>query len=74
MDYNELHNAVLAVVRAQDALDNELVALTGCKPSERAKLLGWLNSQGADMANLTADTVTAKLKDPFLKTKVRIAL
>ena len=74
MDYNELHNAVLAVVRAQDALDNELVALTGCKPSERAKLLGWLNSQGADMANLTADTVTAKLKDPFLKPKVRRAL
>ena len=74
VDYNELHNAVLAVVRAQDALDNELVALTGCKPSERAKLLGWLNSQGADMANLTADTVTAKLKDPFLKPKVRRAL
>jgi DNA polymerase len=74
VDYNELHNAVLAVARAQDALDNELLAMTGCKPSERAKLLGWLNTQGADMANLTADTVTAKLKDPFLKPKVRRAL
>ena len=74
VDYNELHNAVLAVVRAQDALDNELVALTGCKPSERAKLLGWLNAQGADMANMTAETVSAKLVDTNLSKKVRRAL
>jgi len=57
----ELHSAVLAVVRAQDAIDNELLALTGCKPSERAKLLAWLNEQGADMADMTAETVTNKL-------------
>jgi DNA polymerase len=74
VDYNELHNAVLAVTRAQDALDNELVALTGCKPSERAKLLGWLNAQGADMANMTAETVSAKLVDTNLSEKVRRAL
>jgi len=71
---NELHNAVLAVTRAQDALDNELVSLTGCKPSERAKLLGWLNAQGADMANMTAETVTAKLANTNLKNAVRRAL
>jgi DNA polymerase len=57
----ELHNAVQAVVRAQDAIDNELLALTGCKPSERAKLLAWLNEQGADMLDMTAETVTKKL-------------
>ena len=74
VDYNELHNAVLAVTRAQDALDNELVALTGCKPSERAKLLGWLNAQGADMANMTAETVSAKLVSTNLSKKVRRAL
>jgi DNA polymerase len=61
VDANELHNACLAVVRAQDAIDNELLALTGCKPSERAKLLAWLNEQGADMADMTAETVTNKL-------------
>jgi DNA polymerase len=61
VDPQELHNAVLAVVRAQDAIDNELLALTGCKPSERAKLLTWLNEQGADMADMTAETVTNKL-------------
>jgi len=61
VDPNELHNAVLAVVRAQDAIDNELLALTGCKPSERAKLLKWLNEQGAEMLDLTAESVTNKL-------------
>jgi DNA polymerase len=61
VDPQELHNAVLAVVRAQDAIDNELLALTGCKPSERAKLLVWLNEQGADMADMTAETVSNKL-------------
>ena len=74
VDYNELHNAVWAVTRAQDALDNELLALTGCKPSERAKLLGWLNAQGADMANLTAETVLTKLVDTNLSKNVRRAL
>jgi len=61
VDPDELQNAVLAVTKAQDALDNELLALTGCKPSERAKLLAWLNEQGADMIDMTAETVTKKL-------------
>ena len=70
----ELQNAVLAVERAQKILDDELLALTGCKPSERAKLLGWLNAQGADMANLTAETVSAKLASTNLSKNVRRAL
>jgi DNA polymerase len=74
VSYNELHSAVLAVVRAQDALDNELIALTGCKPSERAKLLDWLNANGADMADLTAKTVSAKLVSTNLNSTVRRAL
>jgi len=74
VDYNELHNAVLAVCRAQDALDNECLALTGCKPSERAKLLAWLNAQGAGLEDLTAKTVSAKLVDTNLPDKIRRAL
>jgi DNA polymerase len=74
VNYNELHNAVLAVVRAQDAIDNECVALTGFKPSERAKLLGWLNEQGAGLDDLTAKTVSAMLVNTNLSTKVRRAL
>jgi DNA polymerase len=74
VDPQELHNAVLAVVRAQDALDNELLSMTGCKPSERAKLLDWLNANGANMEDLTAKTVTAKLVDTNLNSTVRRAL
>ena len=63
VDPNELHNAVLAVVRAQDQLDNECVALTGFKPSERAKLLGWINERLMEpLPDLTAETVSNLLQ------------
>ena len=64
VDPNELHNAVLAVVRAQDAIDNECIALTGCKPSERAKLLEWINKKipHEPMKDLTAETVSKMLQ------------
>ena len=61
VDPQELHNAVLAVVRAQDQLDNECLTLTGCKPSERAKLLAWINKQlfmRIPMPDLTEKTVS----------------
>jgi DNA polymerase bacteriophage-type len=63
VDPKELHNAVLAVERAQDALDQECIQMTGCKPSERAKLLAWLNKNGAGITDLTAETVSAMLAD-----------
>jgi DNA polymerase bacteriophage-type len=64
VDPNELHNAVLAVARAQDAIDNECIALTGCKPSERAKLLEWINKKipHAPMLDLTAETISKMLQ------------
>jgi DNA polymerase len=64
VDPYELHNAVLAVVRAQDAIDNECLALTGCKPSERAKLLAWINQRvpHAPLLDLTAETVEKMLQ------------
>jgi DNA polymerase len=74
VDYNELHNAVLAVCRAQDELDNQCKALTGCKPSEREKLLNWLNANGANMADLTEKTVTTKLADTNLSKNICKAL
>jgi DNA polymerase len=79
VDPNELHNAVLAVVRAQDTIDNECVALTGCKPSERAKLLGWINEWLARcrepiLADLTAETVSAMLVNTNLPFPIRRAL
>ena len=74
VDYNELHNAVLAVVRAQDALDNECIKLTGCKPSERAKLLKWVRDRGLLLDDMTEKTVSAKLADTNLKGTVRRVL
>ena len=70
----ELSNACTAVLSAQGAIDQELLALTGCKPSERAKLLAWLNAHGADIKDLTADTVTKKLDEEFISKNVRRAL
>jgi DNA polymerase len=70
----ELQNAVQAVQGAQEVLDRECQSITGFKPSEREKLLGWLNAQGADMANLTEKTVTAKLVDTNLLQHIRRAL
>jgi DNA polymerase len=74
VDPNELHSAVLAVCRAQDALDNECLKLTGCKPSERAKLLAWLNGRGANLKDLTAETVSAMLVNTNLDRGIRRAL
>jgi DNA polymerase len=71
---NELQNAILAVDRAQTAIDQECVNLTGFRASERDKLLGWLNAQGCDMANMTAETVTAMLQRTNLKPKIRRVL
>ena len=70
----EVQNAVKAVKFAQNTLDQELLALTGCKPSERQKLLNWLNSQGANLQNLTAETVTSTLKKTGLHPNVKRAL
>ena len=73
-DPSELQNAVKAVGGAQAQLDQELVYMTGFKPSERAKLLGWLNEKGAGMDDMTAKTVSAKLVDTNLHPDVRRAL
>ena len=73
VDPRELQNAVLAVQKAQAAIDQECLALTGCKPSERAKLLAWLNEQGAGLDDLTAETVS-KMLQCSIPTRVKKAL
>lgn len=73
VDPRELQNAVLAVQKAQAAIDQECLALTGCKPSERQKLLDWLNAQGAGLDDLTAETVS-KMLQCSIPTRVKKAL
>lgn len=74
VDPKELQNAVKAVNDAQAAIDQECIALTGFKPSERAKLLGWINSKLPEytkLDDLTEKTVSHKLtlnlSDPDVK-------
>ena len=61
VDLKGLKHAIIAVEAAQSTIDQETLKLTGCKPSERAKLLAWLNGQGAGLEDLTAKTVSAAL-------------
>lgn len=70
----ELQNAVKAVEGAQAALDAECRDLTGCKPSERAKLLAWLNANCVDIPDLTEKTVSDKLVNAHLMPNIRRAL
>lgn len=65
VDSVELQNAVFACEKAQEEIDRQCVELTGCKPSERAKLLNWLNDHGANLKDLTAETVSEALKDVY---------
>ena len=75
VDPNELQNAVTAVCDAQRAIDQECLWLTGCKPSERAKLLDWLNERLVTKLNdLTAETVSNMLVNTNLPNDVRRAL
>ena len=70
----EVENAVKAVKNAQETIDDNCLALTGCKPSERAKLLNWLNEQGANMTDMTAETVSKMLQRNNLSDEIQTVL
>ena len=74
VDPKELRNAIAAIDFVQNDVNQECLALTGCKPSERAKLLAWLNNMGAGMADLTEKSVSAMLVHTNLHKDVRRAL
>ena len=63
VDPEELLNACTAVCDAQRNIDQECLWLTGCKPSERAKLLAWINERLMEpLPDLTAETVSNLLQ------------
>lgn len=74
VDPDELKNAINAVNDAKEVVNTKCLELSGCKATETGKLLGWLNAKGADMANLTAETVSAKLVDTNLSEPIRAVL
>jgi DNA polymerase len=69
----ELQNAVQAVCDAQRNIDQECLWLTGCKPSERAKLLDWMKTFDVEIPDLTAETVS-KLLQCNIPTNLKRAL
>jgi DNA polymerase len=73
VDPDELVNACTAVCDAQRNIDQECLWLTGYKPSERAKLLAWVNAQGVSMDDLTAESVS-KMLQCNIPTRVKKAL
>ena len=75
VDPDELQNAFKAVVDSQTKLNEECIKMTGHKPSERARLLEWLNYRLPQaMPDLTANTVTAYLSKDKLNKVVRRVL
>lgn len=82
VDPKELQNAVKAVERAQARIDEECIELTGCKPSERAKLLNWINNhdncpgdgEKPTLEDMTAETVSKMLHRSNLNKCIRRAL
>jgi DNA polymerase bacteriophage-type len=58
----ELQNACTAVCDTQRNIDQECLWLTGCKPSERAKLLDWMKTFDVEIPDLTAETVSKLLQ------------
>ena len=74
VDPKELRNAIAAIDFVQNDVNQECLELTGCKPSERAKLLAWLNNMGAGMTDLTEKSVSAMLVHTNLHKDVRRAL
>jgi hypothetical protein len=56
-------DACISIIRqAQERYGDELLALTGCKPTEIAKLQGWLHGQGVHLDSLDEDAVEAALR------------
>lgn len=70
----EVENAVKAVIHAQNEIDRACFGIAGCKPSERAKLLKWLNDHGAEMTDMTAETVTKMLQRNNLPDVIKTVL
>lgn len=75
VDIYETQNAISTVNSAKDAVNAEMLGITGhINANQVPLLLGWLNAQGMDMADLTYETVTVKLLDPTLPKNIRRAL
>lgn len=62
VDIESIENCIAIIRQAAQRYGDELVALTGCKPTELQKLQGWLHAQGVHLDSMDEDAVEAALK------------
>lgn len=71
----ELIKQTLAFIeKRSEELVEKAIALTGLRPTQRDKLLGWLQDQGVDLNNLQAAEVERVSEDPDLDPSIRALL
>ena len=75
VDPNELQNALNTVHNAKNEVDVEIQGITGgVSANQVPRLLGWLETKGCKLDDLTAETVEKKLADTNLPANVRRVL
>jgi DNA polymerase len=74
IDLEGMHNCIAIVEQVLARYGEELIALTGCKTTEIAKLQGWLHALGVHLDSLDEDHVAEALKSTTLPPQARRAL
>lgn len=62
IDLDSVHACIAIIRQAERRYGEELLGLTGCKPTELQKLKGWLHAQGVHLDAMDEDAVEAALK------------
>ena len=65
IDMPTVHACIAIIEVAQRRYGDELYAIAGCKPTELAKLTGWLHGRGVHVESLDEEAVTAALAGPL---------
>ena len=74
VDITTLTKVVKQVNKHKGKLAKKFVKLTGLKPTQRAKVLAWLNERGSTAKNMQADTVTNTIEKDYLKGDAKKAM
>jgi DNA polymerase len=61
IDVPTVHACIAIIEQATKRYGDELMALTGCKPTELAKLTGWLHGRGVHLDSLDEEAVSGAL-------------
>lgn len=62
IDLDSVHACIAIIEQAARRYGDELMSLSGCKPTEVAKLVGWLHGRGVHVDNLDEEAVEQALR------------